>query len=101
MEIKDEETIKNEIKDYISKCGGTYTEWYVGITNDTDRRLFQEHNVNKEDDNWIRKNAGTLSKAEEIEKYFTEDLSTDGAPGGGENDSIYVYGYKKNSHTKP
>ncbi len=101
MEIKNEETIKKEIKEHISKRGGTYPEWYVGITNDTDRRLFQEHNVSEENDIWIRKNAGTLSKAEKIERYFTEELGTDGAPGGAENDSIYVYAYKKNSHTKP
>ncbi len=101
MEIKDEETIKNEIKNHISKRGGTYPDWYVGITNDTDRRLFQEHNVSEKNDIWTRKNSGTLSKAEKIENYFTGELVTDGAPGGGQSDSIYVYAYKKNSHTNP
>ena len=101
MEIKDGETIKKEIKAHISKRGGTYSEWYVGITNDTDRRLFQEHNVSEKNDIWIRRNAGTLSKAKEIERYFTEDLDTKGAPGGTENDSIYVYAYKMKSHTDP
>ena len=101
MEIKDKETIKNEIKDHILKREGTYPKWYVGITTDTDRRLIQEHNVSQKNGIWIRRNAETLSKAEEIEKYFTEDLTTDGAPGGGTDDSIYVYAYKKNSDTKP
>lgn len=30
-----------------------YSNYYVGITNDINRRLFNEHNVSEQNDYWI------------------------------------------------
>jgi len=45
--------IIQDIKDYISKCGGSYSAWYVGITSDITSRLFRDHGVRKDEDLWI------------------------------------------------
>jgi hypothetical protein len=42
--VKNEQTIKAEIKDFMSKWGGAYSGWYAGITEDPKRRL-REHSV--------------------------------------------------------
>lgn len=41
-------SIVNEIKVYIRLTGSPYPAWYVGITDDADRRLFIEHKVDKD-----------------------------------------------------
>lgn len=94
---KSEEEIKSDIKNFISKNGGSYSDWYVGITEDPKRRL-EQHGAK---DAWIYRQAASDEVARRIEKYFVEVLGTDGAPGGGDEDAVYVYAYKKKSHTNP
>lgn len=46
---KDFQTIIDEINDHLSKSGKRYySDFYIGITNDVERRMFSEHNVPKE-----------------------------------------------------
>ena len=42
-----------QFTDFIKSCGGKCSDYYVGITNDIDRRLFGEHNVAKKLSQWI------------------------------------------------
>ena len=98
--IKDKNIIINDIKNHISKNGGSYSDWYVGIATNPKDRLFQDHNVNQNGDAWIFRQAESESIAREIEDYFVNTLNTDGGTGGGDNpDSVYAY--KKKSHTDP
>jgi len=99
--IKTEQEIKQEIKEYMDKCGGSYSSWYVGISEDPETRLFTGHSVNKKTDNWIYRTASSSERAREIEAYFVYTLRTDGGPGGGDRDAKAVYAYRKNSHTNP
>jgi len=99
MTYSKEEIIK-KIEDYMKKRGGTYRDWYVGITDDAERRLFTEHNVDKDNGNWCRREAYTSDDAREVEKYFLDECGTDGGPGGGNDDSNFVYAYKKTNYTK-
>lgn len=39
------ETIITEIKSFMTKWDGRYTDWYVGIVSDLKQRLFDDHNV--------------------------------------------------------
>ena len=39
---KDKETIKKNIEQFKQKNGGDYPEYYIGITNDPDRRLMED-----------------------------------------------------------
>ena len=93
------------VKDIIEKIekyvgSDNYSGWYIGITNDIDRRLFQEHGVNKNAFGWIWCPANSKKDAQTVEEYFL-DLGMDGDTGGGNDDTTYVYAFKKYSHTNP
>ena len=96
-----EEEIKNQIKAYIDSAGGDYSKWYVGITNNPQRRLFDEHNVMMNNSRWVRRTASSHEVARRIEAYFIDELGLDGGTGGGDEDSTVVYAYKKTPTTKP
>lgn len=69
-----------------------YSDFYVGITNDVNRRLFQEHNVNKETMWWAYSTASSKEVAGKVEKYYL-DKGMKGNTGGGTNESCIVYCY--------
>lgn len=94
-----ESELKSQIKEYIEEKGGPYTAWYVGITNDPERRLFGEHGVHKEG-TWVHGEATSNAVARRVEQYFMR-LGCDGAPGGGEEGAKVVYAYKKTASTDP
>jgi len=93
--VKDEATIKKEIKTHMEENGGVFSEWYSGITNEPEERL-KQHKVT---DGYITRNAGSKETAESIEDYLTNELGTKGGGGGGTPDSIYVYSYKIKDQT--
>jgi hypothetical protein len=68
-----------------------YSDFYVGITSDVDQRLFQQHNVDKDNMWWIYSTAENSAIAREVEKHYL-DLGMRGGPGGGDNPCI-VYAY--------
>lgn len=96
-----EHQIKTDIKDHMAKLGGKYMDWYVGITADPRTRLFEEHGVDEESDAWIFSQANSSVAARRVEEYFVDTLGTDGGRGGGDQDTDYVYAYKKQAHTNP
>lgn len=95
-----ENEIKTEIKEHINKESSNYNKWYVGITNNVERRLFREHQVSKENGWWIYRTATSSDIARSIEKYFL-DLGLDGGGGGGDESAKMVYAYKKTFNTNP
>ena len=97
--MKKEDIIK-EIADYVN--WDNYGGWYVGITNDAERRLFDssEHNVDKNKGCWIHCPADSKQEAQEIEEHFLK-LGMDGDTGGGKDNSTIVYCYMKTTSTKP
>lgn len=98
---KSEEEIRSEVQKFISRHKGRYSSWYVGISEDPRRRLFDEHKVRREVGPWIYKWASSSNVARRIEDYFVNTLGTDGAPGGGGVDARAVYAYKKKPYTNP
>ncbi len=91
------EAITKHIKDR----GGNLKDWYVGITEDAEERLFKGHKVDKDKDKWIYKTAKSSKEARELEIYFINSLNTDGGSGGGDKDADKIYAYKKSSNTNP
>lgn len=90
---KDFQTIVDEINNHLSKSGKRYySEFYIGITNDVERRLFKEHNVAKEKTWWIYRTAENSDIAREVEKHFL-DMGMRGNDGGGNETSNIVYCY--------
>ena len=63
--------IINDINCHLSKSSKPYySDFYIGITNDIERRLFGEHNVDKKNAWWIWREATDKETAQEVEKYF-------------------------------
>ncbi len=89
------EAIIKAIDEHIQSSGrSSYSDFYIGITNDIERRLFGEHRVNKEGMWWIYAQADTAEIARETEKHYL-DLKMRGGTGGGtgDSDSKFVYCY--------
>lgn len=76
-----------------------YREFYCGITDDVNRRLFHEHNVSEENGFWIYGPADNINVAREVEKHYL-DLGMQGSGGGGTDQSIWVYCYLVMQYTK-
>ena len=93
--------IIDDFKSYMNDQGGSYSKWYVGISKDAKKRLFDDHNVSEKAGSWIYDQATSSSIAREIEDYFVNTLGTDGGTGGGDYTSDMVYAYKKTSYTSP
>ena len=94
---KSKQQIIADIDGHISKGGGGYSAWYVGISSDAKERL-AEHKVK----GWyIIRTATSSQVAREIEDYFVNTLGTDGGTGGGDETADMVYAYKKVSYTDP
>lgn len=90
---KDFQTIIDEINAHLSKSGRRfYSDFYIGITDDIERRMFTEHNVKKEKSWWIYRTAINTDIARKIEKYFLEK-GMRGDNGGGNDSSNIVYCY--------
>jgi hypothetical protein len=98
---KSKQEIIDDIGAHISKCGGTNSGWYVGISKNAKDRLFNGHGVREKSDAWIYRTAGSSQTAREIEEYFINIIGTDGSSGGGDDTSDMVYAYKKAAHTNP
>ena len=91
----------SEIDVHIKKFGGIYNSWYVGISDDPKRRLFQEHLIIEDKDIWIWTRCQSSLSARLVEDYFVNRLVTDGGVGGGDGNSTYVYAYRKTSTSRP
>lgn len=89
-----EKHLSDSVKEY-------YRDFYVGITNDVNRRLFTDHNVDKDNDWWIYCKADSEEIARDVEKYYLE-LGMKGDTGGGnpEKPPFFVYSYEISDHSK-
>lgn len=72
---------------------GYYSDFYIGITNDIERRLFGEHNVDRNYGWWIYCEAINKATAQEVEEYYL-DKGMKGDTGGGNENTTYVYCYE-------
>ena len=97
---KSKQEIIVEIDAHINNYGRSYSDWYVGITEDAKRRVFDEHGVVKRKDPYIWRTAVSSTAARDVEKHFL-NLGCDGSGGGGDEDADIVYAYKKSSRTNP
>ena len=97
---KSKQEIISKIDGHIKSRGGPYSSWYVGITEDAKRRVFQEHGVDKDKDFYIWLTASSSAIARDVESHFLDE-GCDGGTGGGDDDADIVYAYKKSSRTDP
>ena len=85
----------SEVEEYAAPFKGSESPygWYVGITSQPERRLFQDHKVNRDDGAWIYGKANSNAEARQVEEYFLE-RGFEGGPGGGKEDALYIYAYR-------
>lgn len=76
-----------------------YSDFYIGITNDVERRLFGEHNVDRVHSWWIYRTAIDKTAAQAVEEHFLSK-GMKGDTGGGTEYTIYVYCYEITNTTK-
>ena len=94
--------IKYEMLAYIKEFGGEFGDYYVGIAADPKAELFKRHGVHRKKDPWLYKQTLTFLAARTVQRYFLEQLGTDGEPVlRGDEDTDCVYIYKKGERTKP
>lgn len=98
---KTKQEIITDIKTYIAGNGGNFSEWYVGICSDVNKRLSADHKLNPKLDKWVFKTAPTSAIAKEIEYYFVKILGAEGAAEGASDAGDKVYAYKKSERTNP
>ncbi len=85
--------IIERIDEHLKNSGRRYySDFYIGITNDPERRLFDEHNVKKDYMWWIYSKADNIEIARKVEKHYL-DKGMRGGDGGGDDTSVYVYCY--------
>jgi hypothetical protein len=85
---------------FIHDFGGTYYQWYIGIASDPEKRLFNDHMVDRKNDTWKYENAGSEKNARTIEKYLMDKFGAQGDAGGGDSNTTYVYVYRISDTTR-
>lgn len=96
-----EKKIAKDIVNHAEKEGSYKSNWYVGIAADPEDRLFNDHNVSKDNGWWIYRDAGTNTSARRIESYLLDNYGFDGGAGGGDHTTKFVYAYLKTYKTNP
>ena len=98
MTTKTAQSIYDEMVAHIEKEGGDASTWYAGITGNIEHRLFSDHNVPKKDHWYIYRAASSAQSARSVESALIR-YGCDGGSGGGDEDSVCVYAYKKTGAT--
>ncbi len=94
--------IKHEILAYIKEFGGDFGDYYIGVSADPMRALLETHNIDRDKDPWLYKQALTHRAACTVQSYFLERLKADGRPVVDGDETIdCVYVYKKSAGTTP
>lgn len=99
--ILTEQQIIAEISTHMRKEGSHPSKWYVGIAANVEMRLFEAHNVPRENAWRIHRDASSSEIARRIESYFVHTVGTDGGTGGGDWQTRWVYAYLKTTQTNP
>lgn len=80
--------------------GGNCRDWYAGITNNPERRLFSDHRVDRSDGHWFCWPVDSAYIAENVEHSLLNGLGFDGGTGGADRTARFVYIFKKTPHTR-
>ena len=97
---KSSEVVVMEMLEFIQREGGHPKTWYVGITDDPQGRLFDEHQVHYQNYAWIYRTVASELDAQRVQEYFLE-FGLDGRKGALRSGSCKPYAYRKGVSTKP
>jgi len=95
-----DQAIFNEITQWLATHFPTElrSNWYVGIASSIDDRLFGDHQVHRQNDVWIHRQALNATHARSAEAMLLE-LGHDGGRSGGDLTTTYVYAFRKSPTT--
>lgn len=94
--------IKFEMFSYIKEFDSDFSAWYVGIASDPKAKMKDQHGVDLDKDIWLYKQALSFTACKTIQRYFIENLKTNGElVASGNEDMDCVYLYKKSERTTP
>jgi len=83
-----------ELLEFIYREGSDPKTWYIGVTNDPRKKLFDEHQVHYQNDAWIYRIATSEGEALQVQSYFLE-FGLDESEEGWRPGACAVYAYKK------
>ena len=88
----------HRVRQYISRTDNRFDNWYCGVTEDIERRLYIAHNVPKDGHPAVYAECTTNAQAREA----ASGLCLDGCKGSSVNDqdAIFVYAYKISGQTR-
>ncbi len=95
--------VATAIRNYMLSFGNGTTEWYVGITNNIDRRLFDEHEVDETNGKYFFRDAETYESADKIERYLLTTyplLKVHHGLGAEDSTLVYIYMVAKSTKEK-
>lgn len=92
--------IISKATDHIRSRGGSYGDWYAGVTASPKQRLFVDHNVDQANGKWAYWDCGTDTVARDAEAYFLNQ-GCKGGGGGGDSTARFFYIYKITQSTNP
>ncbi len=90
----------DSIDRFIRKNSYTYFDWFIGLTDNAEKMLFEDHRLNREKDSWIYEEVPDESDAKRIQNYFLNM----GCVGGIFNDhktNKFIYVYKRSLKSNP
>lgn len=103
MEISTNQSIKSVFTRYVNTNGdkrksNIFSDWYCGITNNTNIRKAQHKKTNGEIKHWIALKAKNKTEANEIESYYNSKGTMNSSNiAGAKSNSTYVYIFRKPS----
>jgi hypothetical protein len=75
-----------------------WSNWYVGITENPSRRLYEEHRASISGSTYVVVESERVARG--VEKFLIETYGMGGNPGGGDNPR-FVYAFKMRTDTEP
>ena len=91
MALSYNDILKN-IDEHLSKSGKRYySEFYIGVTQNAVKQLFEEHHVDKENSWWIYTTAISSEDAKKVENYYKNLGMRSGGTSDDNSKMVYCY----------
>ena len=90
-----------DLKSFIRKHGGNYSDWFLGVSPTPRAKLFETHKVAKTSDDWIYLIADSARVAIEVISYFIGELGTQGQVDEIPEYTYAVYAFKSGKSSSP
>jgi len=90
----------DSIHGFILKNSNTYFDWFIGLSENAEKMLFEEHKLHPAYDMWIYEEVPSGSDAFRIREYFL-NMGCAGGLVQHQEKIRYIYAYRRSSATNP